>query len=820
MKKLLLSLACFVGFIGTVNAETVSVTFSDMFDANSTELAAIELDDGITVGFAKGSGSTAPQYYTNGTAVRWYGGNTMTVTSESNTITNIEITFGGSDGSNQISANPGSFNTPTWTGSASSVVFTVGGTSGNRRVAGLTITYGEDAGGGNTGGETPGPSTPTETINVTYDSSTKGYANAQEISTVEEGDVTIEFNKGSNSNTPKYYTSGTAVRVYGGGYFTVSVPANCTITTIELIYGGTPGTNAITTDVGTFSTPTWTGEAQSVKFTIGGTSGNRQIKAINVTYEKEGTLAVAAPKISCTDNEITITCATDDVDIYYTLDGTEPTQSSTKYTEPFKITQNTEIKAIAYKGNEASAVTTFTATFVGNYSGFQEFAALGNGAQGAVDGPITAVYQNGQYLYVIDNSQYPMLIFGNVNASLSNGDQIDYVEGTYSPYQNLPEITSPKIGDVTTGGTEVEPKIITLSEIESTTLNSYVQINNVTLSSATAMADNTGSGVLYNRFTGVNIPTDYTKTYNVTGFVAIFGTTYQIYPTAFEAIVNVNQVATPVIDPNGGDVELGTEVTITTETEGATIYYTTDGNEPTTTSRVYNPDAPIVVTQSMTVKAYAVKADMTDSAIASASFTVIEQGEKEATFNFTDPATLNPQKDAPASDGEDTIIAETNFESNGVNLYIGPKVGNYGAPRLWNSNNNIDFRIYTSESFSIAVDLTQYHITKIEFTKSGGSFAFNATAGTFSGSGNNRTWNPTGSQAISDVRFDVTGTTRIDTITVYYAEGAGVSTGVESIEAVDNGEAVYYNLQGVKVANPDRGLYIKVQNGKATKIMK
>lgn len=43
---------------------------------------------------------------------------------------------------------------------------------------------------------------------------------------------------------------------------------------------------------------------------------------------------------------------------------------------------------------------------------------------------------------------------------------------------------------------------------------------------------------------------------------------------------------------------------------------------------------------------------------------------------------------------------------------------------------------------------------------------------------------------------------------------------VSEIEISDNdGEAVYYNLQGVKVANPENGLYIRVQGKKATKVL-
>ena len=44
------------------------------------------------------------------------------------------------------------------------------------------------------------------------------------------------------------------------------------------------------------------------------------------------------------------------------------------------------------------------------------------------------------------------------------------------------------------------------------------------------------------------------------------------------------------------------------------------------------------------------------------------------------------------------------------------------------------------------------------------------------------------------------------------------STAVEGIE-IEEGEAVYYNLQGVKVANPENGVFIKVQGNKASKVL-
>lgn len=44
------------------------------------------------------------------------------------------------------------------------------------------------------------------------------------------------------------------------------------------------------------------------------------------------------------------------------------------------------------------------------------------------------------------------------------------------------------------------------------------------------------------------------------------------------------------------------------------------------------------------------------------------------------------------------------------------------------------------------------------------------------------------------------------------------TTAVAEVEVAE-GDAVYYNLQGVQVVNPENGLYVKVVNGKATKVL-
>ena len=115
---------------------------------------------------------------------------------------------------------------------------------------------------------------------VSFVFSEMGYANATDITTVEKEGLTISFDKGDNKNGPKYYTTGSAIRVYGGNSFTVT---GGTVQKVEFTFSSGEGTNAILSDSGEFATDTWTGSAESVKFTIDGTSGHRRIASMKVT---------------------------------------------------------------------------------------------------------------------------------------------------------------------------------------------------------------------------------------------------------------------------------------------------------------------------------------------------------------------------------------------------------------------------------------------------------------------------------------------------------------------------------------------------------
>lgn len=80
------------------------------------------------------------------------------------------------------------------------------------------------------------------------------------------------------------------------------------------------------------------------------------------------------------------------------------------------------------------------------------------------------------------------------------------------------------------------------------------------------------------------------------------------------------RVALPTVQPSGGIYLAPTSVSISCSTPGSTIYYTTNGSTPTTSSTVYS--APFTVSSTTTVKAMATASGLDNSLV------------REAFFNF------------------------------------------------------------------------------------------------------------------------------------------------------------------------------------------
>ena len=293
---------------------------------------------------------------------------------------------------------------------------------------------------------------------VTLDLTNQGYTNQQEVTSLTVDNVTVTFDKGTNTNTPKYYTSGNSVRVYGGGTVTISTSGSDPITGITFTYGGSDGNNAITCDVGTFESPNWTGSADEVVFTIGGTSGNRRFAKIDVTLGGEVVETLAAPEFSPADGtsfvdsqEITLTCATAGATISYSTDGL----AWQTYTEPFTITETTTVYAKSAKGDNVSEVVTATYTKLvpveGNLVTFNHATDTGNGSTERGE---WTVEKNGVTLYCSDGTIYSdsYRIYQDANLIISstvgNIVKIEFDGDSSKPISNL----TPSTGTLTTSG--------------------------------------------------------------------------------------------------------------------------------------------------------------------------------------------------------------------------------------------------------------------------------------------------------------------------------------------------------------------------------
>lgn len=157
----------------------------------------------------------------------------------------------------------------------------------------------------------------------------------------------------------------------------------------------------------------------------------------------------------------------------------------------------------------------------------------------------------------------------------------------------------------------------------------------------------------------------------------------------------VSRVEKPVFSLDSGTYKGTQSVTITDETEGASIFYTTDNSEPTDSNGALYTE-PIIVDSSMTIKARAIKANYADSETAGVSYEILIPS---ASVSYTTHVQNVGWQD-PVSDGAlaGTTGRSLRLEGIEINLSLGNLSGgisyrthvqNIGWENSWSSNGTI-----------------------------------------------------------------------------------------------------------------------------------
>ena len=610
---------------------------------------------------------------------------------------------------------------------------------------------------------------------VTYVMSSMGWDNAQLVGSG-TFDSKFAYNSGTGndgaSEGPKYYTSGNAVRFYAknggtglGNWMQIAprTSGSYTITGVEITTQSTSYTPIVKCNIdygidiemslsGTTYSITGISATQSFEFRDAATTNTQlRVTQIKVIYTSGGGQeTVATPTFSPAAGtyfdaqNVSISCTTEGATIRYTLDETDPTESSAVYSTPISVNTTTTIKAKAFKsGYTASNVATATYTFPSLIT-IAEARALANNEYAMVQGIVTFI--DGKNVYVQDATA-GIDLFLNANASgLNLGDEVK-AYGKKTVYNGLVELTginqsSSAFAVVSTGNT-LPLAVKTIAEIIAGGADA-LQCTRVKIESATIGTINTsGNTPLTQGENSVNIykvpaltgiaegdevdvigvvgyynnaqirvanASDVTLSYipdpqltvstsSLNDFRYIYGngpstsknftvsgsdlandvtltapTNYELshspsngyfdsetlspvsgtldettiyvrlkaglevgdytgnltiacgslsQSVALSGTVSEQPVAAaPTFSPAAGSFITAQTVSMSCETEGATIYYTTDGTEPTESSYEYSE--PITVSTTTTIKAIAVVSGYQNSSVAEATYTINE----------------------------------------------------------------------------------------------------------------------------------------------------------------------------------------------------
>ena len=428
----------------------------------------------------------------------------------------------------------------------------------------------------------------------TYDAS--GEFNEDKTATVEGVSVTVSASETDAKTRNRIWKTSPRLRLYNGTV-TVSAPGH-KITGMVFTVNWNSDKKALnfnaTADAGTITlgdkdnqTATWAGESETVVFTI---ASNSQIKKLEVTIDGEATPAVLTieGEEEFTDKTTgTITGTLPDGQVFYTLDGSEPTlEEGLLYSAPFQLTETTTVKAAEFDADDEKVGETVEKTFTKKEieyvvaNNIAEFNALANNTDNVKLILKDAVVLGKASKYVIVNDGTAGTELYDFSIEAEQGYKLNgSVTGKRAEYNGVIEMAGTTAGsDFTITEGTIEAQEVTVAALaDAEVFGGFYKLTNVEIISEDNkfyFVDGDTKFQVFDQFRpGFTLAAG---TFNVKGIVGIYKTGKQFWPTAIDTDQPVETVEVANI-AEFLDLAEGTEAKLTL-TDAKVLYSWTSNN--------------------------------------------------------------------------------------------------------------------------------------------------------------------------------------------------------------------------------------------------
>ena len=481
------------------------------------------------------------------------------------------------------------------------------------------------------------------------------------------------------------------------------------------------------------------------------------VYTINLAPTAAPTFSVPAGTYTSTQT-VTMADTTSGASIYYTTDGSTPNTSSTRYSGAITVTSSETINAIAVAAGYSQS-TVAAATYIINFPP----------AASPMFSPAAGTYTSTQTVTISDATSGATIYF-TTDGSMPTTSSTQY----NSPIAVSSSETLSAVA-VAAGYSQstVAAAVYTITPPAATPTYS-VAAGNYTSTQSVTISDATSGATIYYTTNG-STPTTSSSQYSgaisvsssetINAIAIASGYSQSAVGTA-AYVINLPPAASPTFTPVGGTYTSTQTVSISDSTGGASIYFTTDGSTPTSSSTKYS--GAITVSSSETIKAIAMASGYSSSGVAAAAYTIT-------------PPAATPTFSVAAGTYTSTQAVTISDATSGATIYY---TTNGSTPTTSSTQYSSPITVSSSETLSaiaVATGYSQSAVASAAFTISppAATPTFSVAAGTYTSV---QTVTISDATAGAIIYYTTNGTAPTTSSTVY--SGPITVSSTETLEAI------------------------------------